>query len=410
MMKDNNLSPSKKRRFRRPRFHIDGLLLTFLIAGSLLVFASANFGLRRGDQQWLPSVNPVSQVLADYSENQANTLMVARVDPEIVEAVKADIQIEENTRTLASAVAVPQPSPALAVNAPLTPTNPLSNLELIPNLSALTVGAGGPYQGDEGSAIPVTVGSLGSLINSALGTVSYRWDLDNDGLYDDALGSATSVVFNDEGNYSISVQASDVLGRIAVDQTTVRVRNVPPTIEIGPERYANEATEISFSASVSDPGQDILLYEWSFGDGSDKVNDTVRPQHTYDDDGDYVVYLRVKDNDGGVAEDYLLVHVGNLPPQVDAGLNKSVDEGEPVALRGSATDPSDADSLTYAWDFDYDGISFTPDAIGRTATHVYADGPATAVAALRVRDEDGGESIDTVSVTVNNVAPVFASV
>jgi PKD repeat protein len=409
-MKDNNLSPSKKRWYRRPRFHIDGLLLTFLIAGSLLVFASANFGLRRGDQQWLPAVNPVSQVLADYSENRANTLMVARVDPEIVEAVKAQIQIEENTRTVAPAVAVPQPPPALAVNAPLTPTNPLSNLELIPNLSALTVGAGGPYQGDEGSAIPVAVGSLGSLINSALGTVSYRWDLDNDGLYDDALGSATSVVFNDEGDYSISVQASDVLGRIAVDQTTVRVRNVPPTIEIGPERYANEATEISFSASVSDPGQDILLYEWSFGDGSAKVNDTVRPQHTYDDDGDYVVYLRVKDNDGGVAEDYLLVHVGNLPPQVDAGLNKSVNEGEPVALRGSATDPSDEDSLTYAWDFDYDGISFTPDAIGRTATHIYADGPATAVAALRVRDEDGGESIDTVNVTVNNVAPVFASV
>ena len=72
---------------------------------------------------------------------------------------------------------------------------------------------------------------------------------------------------------------------------------MPPVIDITPLTEANEAEEITFLASVRDPGQDILSYEWDFGDGSKKVHDTAQPKHTYDDDGTYTLNLRVKDVD-----------------------------------------------------------------------------------------------------------------
>jgi PKD repeat protein len=102
--------------------------------------------------------------------------------------------------------------------------------------------------------------------------------------------------------------------------------------------------------------------------------------------------------------------VGNVPPVVEAGPDRVTDEGATVTFSGAASDPGVLDTLSYAWDLDYDGTNFTPDVLGPVASAVYSDGPATVVAALRVRDKDGGQAIDTVNVTVNNVVPVIVSV
>jgi PKD repeat protein len=95
---------------------------------------------------------------------------------------------------------------------------------------------------------------------------------------------------------------------------------------------------------------------------------------------------------------------------VNAGPDRLINEGDSVAFNGVATDRGIFDTLSYAWDLDYNGVAFTPDVFGPTASRVYVDGPAAKVAALRVWDNDGGETIDTVNVTVGNVGPTILGV
>lgn len=382
---------------RRSGFRVDVLLLAFLLVGWLLIFATATLGLQRNDQQWL-DVGLISQAAAaDYSVKTGDGPKLARIEPEIIEAVRQQ-QILNSTPT----------PPVVALAATPTFTSPTSTPTFAP--SALEVSAGGPYSGDEGSQIAVVAENISSILGLVPGVITYLWDLDNDGRFDDANGASASALFYDEGEYTISVQATDLLGRVSIDSTTISVSNVPPLVNIGQDVNANEGEEVAFSATASDPGHDILLYEWDFNDASPAVTGTLNPRHTYIDNDIYTVRLRVRDNDGGVSEDFLIIEVGNLPPLVDAGPDQVSNEGSLVSFSGTATDPGGLDKLSYAWDLNYDGRTFTPDGRDRTASFVYPDGPSAVVAALRVQDEDDGQTIDTVKVTVNNVPPVFTSV
>jgi PKD repeat protein len=381
----------------RPSFRFDVLLLVFLPMSLLLIFTMATLGMQRSAQQWLP-VNLMSRISGNYSVDASEANKLARVNPQIIEAIKQDARIAKIW-------------PINAGDYQVTPTPPVEPPPSLP-LPELTANAGGPYKGFEGSLISLVARGAGSALSSVPEpAITYRWDLDNDNAYDDARGGATSVVFFDEGEYTIGLQATDRTGRVATDTTTVSVSNVAPIVSIDETMFANEAEEISFLASASDPGHDVLLYEWDFGDGSVRVLDTLSPKHTYLDNGDYTVRLRVRDNDDGLTEASMIVHVMNLPPIVDAGPDRVTNEGDLVAFSGSATDPAgNLDKLTYAWDLNYDGSTFTFDALGPNASIVYADGPVAIVAALLVRDDDGGQTIDTVNVTVGNVAPKITSV
>ncbi|MCB0166104.1 MAG: PKD domain-containing protein [Anaerolineae bacterium] len=398
-MEDKKVKPTKPNRQQRDLFRGDSLLFVFLFGGWLLIFLFATLGLQRDSQVWLP-INPVVRAAADYSVDE-NALQLAQVKPEIIDAVKQDAENREALKTPVPLTLLGSPTP--------TPTPSASATATV--RSPLTVDVGGPYEGDEGSEISFVADNFNSVLDIIPGGVSYEWDLDGDGVYDDAEGPSASFVFYDEGDYPISVRASDLLGRTAFDTTVANVLNVDPLVQIGNNMYTSESRTVYFSASASDPGRDVLFFEWDFGDGSIPVNNTLRPEHIFWDDGEYRVTLRVRDNDGGLSEDRLTVYVGNLPPEINPLTDQTVDEGSPLTLKGQASDPAkDNDTLSYAWDFNYNGKSFSPDADGETVTTTYPDGPADVIAALQVKDEDGGESIETLDVTVNNVPPAITRI
>ncbi len=374
------------------------IFLILIPIGLLIIFAAAAIAMQRNDYVWLP-VRLMAQSSGNYRVDAAQSLRLAPVDPKIIDAVKQDLrktggQIPDTnqsiTETIPPATVEPTPTP-----------EPL--LELI-------VDAGGTYQGLEGTPIPLSARILNGLGTVVPASVAFTWDLDGDGVFDDASGRQINAVFVDEGEYPVSVRARDWLGRITSSSAVVFVTNVAPVVEIQNPGTVEEAQAISFQATAHDPGQDVLLYTWDFGDGSPPVANTLNPSHTYNDNGDYEVRLRVQDNDDGLGEDVLRVRVENSPPQVDAGEDQIVEEAETVLLRGSANDPAgDFDNLSYAWDLDFNG-TFTPDVDGAEVSATYADGPTTVVAALRVRDEDGGEAFDMVNITVNNVPPRITAV
>jgi PKD repeat protein len=385
------MQQKRPRQHRRKVFRLDALLLVFLVIGWSLIFTTATWGLSNNDKQWLP-FSLVSKVAADYSAAPTTVAQLARINPEIVEAVKKDLRLR----------ATPTPAARTSATATLEPT-----FAIVTGL--LAVSAGGPYNGHEGSSISVTAEYTGLSLGLVPGAITYQWDTDNDGQFDDAEGQSASVTFYDDGDYRIRVQGTDLFGRVATDTATVSVSNVPPFVTFKPNAGVREGEETTFVATATDPGKDLLLYEWDFGDDSPKVTDTLNPRHTFGDNGTYRVSLRVSDNDGGVTEVNPQIVVANLPPVVDAGPDQVMDEAGQVTFKGTATDPGVSDTLNYAWDLDYNGRNFNSDVSGQTASMTYPNGPATHMVALRVRDKDGAEAIDTLKVTVKNVPPVIAS-
>jgi PKD repeat protein len=91
----------------------------------------------------------------------------------------------------------------------------------------------------------------------------------------------------------------------------------------------------------------------------------------------------------------------NVAPVANPGGPYTGAEGSPISLDGSASSDADGDALTYAWDFENDGIV---DATTATASHTYFDNGAF-TARLTVNDGNGGTHSQTVAVTVANVAP-----
>jgi PKD repeat protein len=178
--------------------------------------------------------------------------------------------------------------------------------------------------------------------------------------------------------------------------------NTPPVINMitGPTT-TTEGTSVDFSGSFTDPDiADTHTISWDFGDKSGTTG-TLNPSHTYSDNGAYTVVLTVEDNDGGSANESLVVTVNNVAPSVDAGPDQTTNEGDVVSFSGSFTDPG-ADTHTASIDWG-DGTSsigtVNQDTGSVTANHVYSV-YGIYILSLKVIDDDGGYGVDTAEITV----------
>lgn len=228
-------------------------------------------------------------------------------------------------------------------------------------------------------------------------------------------------------DYAISVLVTDDEGDSDSDTSTVTVNNVAPTISAGADQTVNEGDTVYFSSSVTDPGtQDTHTYLWDFDDGSGTSSGT-SPSYVYGDNGVFDVSLTVTDDDTGSDIDTMQVTVLNVPPTIDPLGSFTVDEYIPITFTATASDPG-SDDLTFTWDYGdgttntetiyfNDGVSPDPypspdgtypfSAID-TVSHTYGDNGVFTLM-LTVEDDDGGVTVYTTTVTVNNVAPTITS-
>ena len=181
---------------------------------------------------------------------------------------------------------------------------------------------------------------------------------------------------------------------------------------VGADEHVHEGSVFTVTGSFTDPDLgDAWTSTVDYGDGSGPQplvlsGQTFELAHAYADDGTYAVTVRVTDRAGEFGTGSLHVAVDNVAPTVDAGADQSADEGAPVSLAASFTDPGagDTHSATIDWG---DGI-LEAGVVGVSGavngTHVYADNGLYTVR-VAVTDDDGGLGSDTLAVTVRNIAP-----
>ncbi|HEX2506226.1 MAG TPA: PQQ-dependent sugar dehydrogenase, partial [Gaiellaceae bacterium] len=91
-------------------------------------------------------------------------------------------------------------------------------------------------------------------------TLSYAWDLDADGQFDDSAAAQPSFTYA-AGNYTVRLRVSDQAGASSTDSVTISSGNTPPDATIltpaATTRWA-VGDVISFSGSASDPQQGTL--------------------------------------------------------------------------------------------------------------------------------------------------------
>jgi len=99
-----------------------------------------------------------------------------------------------------------------------------------------------------------------------------------------------------------------------------------------------------------------------------------------------------------------VVTVSNVAPSVSAANDGPVDEGQPVNVTITASDPAGPldDPLIYEWDWDNDGTYDFSSTSTNVASHVYAGG-GTYTVAVRVTDHDGGWATASTVVSVRAI-------
>jgi len=223
--------------------------------------------------------------------------------------------------------------------------------------------------------------------------VSWEWDLDNDGQFDDATGETVEWMKCVKGLYVVGLRVTDNLAATASEDTVINVANRPPQAEAGGP-YSCALGEITFDGSGStDPDEgetETLEYRWDFE--SDGIYDTPWSEdptatHEYSVCEEHTATLEVRDIDGATDTDTADVVPNRPPDDSDAYADPAFlwppnHKMVPVTVMG-VTDP-DGDPVTItvtgitsdeptASDLGSGGATSAPD----------ADGVGTSVANLR---------------------------
>lgn len=182
--------------------------------------------------------------------------------------------------------------------------------------------------------------------------------------------------------------------------------NQPPLAAAGTVYEASEGEVVGLSALESfDPDGRITQYEWDLDvdgqyEASGGTHDLV-----VDDNGQFIVGLRVTDNAGGTDTTTAEVVVNNVPPTLTVSAGQSAVPGEEVQIElASFTDPSNLDAHTASIDWG-DGTPLevgtitipspgAPGSVGGigglvTGSHTF-DSPGEYTVAIEICDDDQG--------------------
>lgn len=248
--------------------------------------------------------------------------------------------------------------------------------------------------------------------------VIYRWDLDNDGVWDMDWGDLSQITYSSAGvdgpAYPEVRLAVGCWGkefdwgtfnfewyiRDDVEEIGISVLNVAPAFTSVQWPAGGSAGQaLSFSASASDvEAADTLTYLWVFGDGQEASGASVT--HAYSA-GTWYPTVTVSDDDGGTDYRDAAVDIASVPVEIiTVDWPGGLSEGD-LAEFSVETNSTDG-GFTITWTID--GVVQYGDAVSHTFTD---DGLYDATVSVT----DGYSTAErSTTITVQNVAPTVPDI
>ncbi|MCR9294074.1 MAG: PKD domain-containing protein [bacterium] len=257
-----------------------------------------------------------------------------------------------------------------------------------------------------------------------------EWDLDNDGIFsepEELPGTSQSLTWEelfvaagirDDGLYRIAVRATNSVAT-TTRYRTLAVDNTPPAIAQPTLVEAGTGAPFTIPLLATDPGDDApTRWEVSWGDAFPPDTFEVfgasatEATHVYTDDGEYIVTVRVYDEDSGDAPaSSTSFTVRSIVREIPNNGPFSINEGQDLTLSASPY----GSPTSISWDLNADGIPDLTSATGNLSWSELEglspnpiDDNGEYLLLLKATYPDGADfyEIDTlINLSVNNVAP-----
>jgi hypothetical protein len=228
-------------------------------------------------------------------------------------------------------------------------------------------------------------------------------------------------VYADSGSYPVTVTVTDRFGVAGTARLTATVANVAPsnlTLTPHPALIKEDGTT-TLAGRFADPGtKDTHTVTIHWGDGS--PDDTLHlaagvltfhDSHQYPQSGTDSVTVTVSDGDGGTTSASTTVTVQNVAPSPKILIDPSApppQEGQPITLGSTVSDPGPLDNFTYQWGVTRDGVPLTLPASVATDAPAFTFTPPDEghyVVTLQVIDSNGAVGTTFTALRVGDVAP-----
>jgi PKD repeat protein len=213
--------------------------------------------------------------------------------------------------------------------------------------------------------------------------------------------------YTDNGTYTVRLMVRDstLLSSIWSEKLQIVILNRPPVAKFSIEPIEGTVrTEFTFQSNLStDLDGAVVGFFWSLSDGTNSTDEILK--HTFGDDIEYSISLKVWDDDSTESVIYTLnLTIQNLPPEVNfSASSDKINVSDEITFNANATiDPDDPwSSLEFTWYFD-DGIYGYNESV---ITHNFTS-PGLYNVTLFVRDDDGATGRFEYSILVNETTPI----
>ncbi|MCG2825859.1 MAG: carboxypeptidase regulatory-like domain-containing protein, partial [Thermoplasmatales archaeon] len=222
-------------------------------------------------------------------------------------------------------------------------------------------------------------------------TLNYSVSDNIDSPEDVVVNIENGTVFSDEGNFTIIINATDRAGNIAIESVSFVIDKTPPSITIT-NVTNNSYYDVSVTPIVETKDMNLDTSTITLNGASFTSNTTIP------EEGAYTLRVETLDKASNRATETILFTIDKTKPIANAGGNKTIDQGTTLTLSGSAsTDINGSGIINYTLEFN--GVTYYSEEVNHT---FHSAGSFTFT--LTVKDAAGNWDVDTVIITVNDIA------